>query len=196
MKIIASVPYADNASYDFYEDRMMDGEVEYLYDEIDGYGFSLTHHSTSIYYVPVSKSADFIFIFEVAGQVYHLKGRSGGVMSFKNEKVQTNDLIFSELYKCVQTLIAPVIVKKCIDTFANTGRLSIDTLTITNEGIEKKQFFKSKILPFDQYHRTEISQGRVYIYSTKGKLFYNASTEDINAPLLGYILDILLGREI
>ncbi|MCX6727850.1 MAG: hypothetical protein NTX11_03505 [Candidatus Saccharibacteria bacterium] len=74
MKKIATVPYAPGKSYDFYSDHCVINGEEIEYDQIEGYGYLLTHKSNSVYFIPVANSTSFSFDFDLGGNIFHSVG--------------------------------------------------------------------------------------------------------------------------
>lgn len=194
MKLLAKVPYDVDKSYEFYNDRLVIEEAEYFYKDIDGYGFGLTHSSTSIYLVPVGNSSSYIFRLWIGDKMYGLNKSASNVMLFKNKKQRTIDMIFSELVQCVEAFIAPEVYKKNIDLYFEQGWINLGEITLRDGVLYKKGFFGTKELSLNEYGFTSIQQGTVNIYNSNKKLFYSCSLTEYNAPLIGVFLDALTGR--
>lgn len=195
MEKIATVPYAQGQAYDFYEKGcVIDGE-KIRYDDIKGFGLLLTHKSNSVNLVPISNSTSFSVEFDLGDRIFHFGRSSSNAMLFKSKKQKTIDLVYSEVVKCIEALIAPRVLEKCLHEFKTNGQLKIGDLTITTTKLIKKGMFGSKELPIEEYTDTRVNQGRVSVLNKKGKAFYTVSLSGINAPLIQPIMDILLGIE-
>lgn len=202
MKKVASVPYAVGEAYDFYDDRLIIDGTEILYHEILGYGYLLTHKSTSINLIPAANSTSFnVTLVLNDGQKFKFGRHAGSVMYFKTEKQRTVDLIFSEVIKCIEVLVAPNVYEKLINYLAQDGAsIQIGKLIITKQGLTYKRNWGKKYLYPDEYYGADITQGQVHVWGVdrrKGsKKFFSCTLSYINAPLLPYILNTLFGQEV
>jgi len=191
-KKLAEVPYDTGKSYDFYEDKLLVDYREISYGSIVGYGYLLTHKSNSVNFIPVSNSTTFTIYFDLGGEKFQFGRYANGAMAFKTSKQKTVDLIFSEVYKCLEILIAPLVFEKCLNTLRGAGELKIGGLTISGTELSKKGLFGGvKTLPLSEYETTTIAQGAVKVYGRNKKLFFSCPLSVINAPLTGAILETL-----
>lgn len=194
MKLLAQVPYDTEKSYDFYEDRLVVDGSEFKYEDIDGYGYLLMTKSTSINLIPVGNSTSYSFHIFEGDQEYRYDKSAGNVMLFKNKKQKTINVIFTELVTCVQTFIAPGVFAKNLNLFKEQGWLTLAGLTLSEDTLIKKTMFGQKELHLSEYGQTVIAAGRVKVYNANNKLFYDGSLSEYNAPLMGAILDTLVGK--
>lgn len=194
MKKLAVVPYDIDKSYDFYDDRLIVDGRTIEYDEIQGYGYLLTHKSNSVNLIPVSNSTTFTVYLDLGNEIFQFGRYANGAMSFKTNKQKTIDLIFSEVYKCLEILIAPQVFSKCKDVLRSNGELKIGSLTITRHEIIKKSTFGTKSLPLSEYLQTTVGQGMVKVYGQNNKMFFSCALSVINAPLIGPMLNGLTNK--
>ena len=54
--LVASIPYADGKSIDYYEDRIVFNDKEIFYEDITGYGYLLSTYRHSVNYIPTYNS--------------------------------------------------------------------------------------------------------------------------------------------
>lgn len=194
MERIATVPYAPGQAYDFYEDRLVVNGSEILFEDIDGYSYSLTHSSQSVYLVPVANSASFSINIDVGNKKpFSFGRRASAPMLFKTEKHRTVDIIFAEVVKCLDVLVAPFVLRKLGRELDETSAIHIGNLTISTDGLQTKGFRKVKRLPSGSIGSCKMAQGFVRVSDKNGKQFFSCSMNVINAPLLPDILDALFG---
>jgi hypothetical protein len=187
-KKIASVPYEKNESFDFYEDKMIFDSKEIKYNILEGYGYLLTNGSTNIYGIPASNSTSFDIRFSVGGnKTIEFSKSTTSAMLFKGEKHDVVGLIYIELVKCIEAIIAPYIYQKLWDKLLSGNEIMIGGLTISIDSIRKKSFWGEKEMV--QYGQTIIGGGFVTVKDANGKIFHSSSLCNINAPLLKPILD-------
>ena len=194
MKKLAVVPYDVDKSYDFYDDRLIVDGRTIAYDEIQGYGYLLTHKSNSVNFIPISNSTNFTIYLDLGGETFQFGRYANSAMAIKTKKQKTIDLIFSEVYKCVEILIAPLVFAKCKEVLRNNGELKIGTFTITRHELIKKSLFGSKTLPLSEYGQTTVGQGMVKVFAKNNKLFFSCALSVMNAPIIGPMLDGLTNR--
>jgi hypothetical protein len=195
MEKLAAVPYAPGKSYDFYEDMCVINDEEISYNDIDGFGYLLTHRQNSIYFVPIANSTNFTFNIALGNRNFNFGRSASGLMFFKGQNQKTVDLVFLEVYKCFFHFIAPLVFEKCIHQLRSKHSLKIGNLTISTTGLSKKGMFKEKSIRLSEYSHTTIAGGRIVIHTKDGKQFYSTSLSVINAPLIGDIIDKMLGIE-
>ena len=192
LKLLAQVPFAPEESFDFYEDRLVVNQDEYLYENIEGYGFLLTNKSQSVNFIPIANSTVYeLNIFE-KGQRYTYSKNAGNAMLFKNNKQRTVAVIYVELVKCIDTFIAPHVYQKVIKDYEENEHIVIGGLTLDGDAIIKKGAFgRQKELSLGYYTGTRIEAGQVKICGPGNKIFYQCALSQYNAPLAGPILNTI-----
>lgn len=116
-------------------------------------------------------------------------------MNFKNDKQKTTQLVYEELTKCIDTLLAPTVFRNILNAYIAEGYVTIAELTIDSESLTCKAFFgKTKSLPLEDYSHTNLSQGTVSVYGRNDKLFYSCNLNDYNAPLMSSVIGVISGQ--
>ena len=191
-KPLAVVPYDTGKSYDFFEDKISFENGSIYYKDIRGFGYLLSRTKNSIDFIPTYNSSEYRVKFDIGESKPLVIGKSASAPLFlKTNKQQTINLIFVELVKCIDALIAPSVFVKCMESYRKNGSISIGDLTITEHGIAAKSTFRTKTLLAGDYSGTTAHQGHAYIANSEGKIFKSISLLEINAPLLQPILDTL-----
>lgn len=195
MKKVAVVPYAPGKAYEFYDDRLIVENKVIHYSEIRGYSYILAHKKTSIDLIPAGNSTNFTVYFDIGQKKPFNFGRSAsGLMYFKTDKQRTLDVIFSELVRCIEALIAPDVFRKLVIPVVTENKpLTIGKLTITKAGLTKKTTFGQKNIIASDIGWAGIQQGYAIIKDGRNKAFFSCHLSTMNAPLIPDILNALYG---
>jgi hypothetical protein len=192
-ELLAKVPYKNGGSFDFYDDYLAFDGNEIDYDIIEGYSYHLQNTSQSVYFIPVANYTKMSVSFWVGGnRVVHFNRSASAAMLIKGDRQKTVELVFSELVKCIEALVAPIVVPKWIDRIRRGESLQVGGITISEDSITKKTAFGQKEM--QEYGFYRIVQGSVYLYDPSGKIFTHAALSIINAPILPYLLDEFFGN--
>ena len=108
---------------------------------------------------------------------------------FHSEKQADLDIIFSEIVKITDAVLAQRVLNELYRKVRRGETLDIGGLIIEADSIRKKGIFKEKEL--DEYGTTLIDAGRVFVMDGQEEQFYSMSLGTVNAPLLGSLLNIL-----
>ncbi len=192
MEPLAVIPYSKNKTIDFYEDRFNFKNNEILYESVNGYSYSITHTTGSIYFIPLANSTR--LNLSIDDGTKKLKTFSKEIASgfiYKGKGQLTVETIFSELVHCLNTFIAPIVYKKLVEEIVEYGSANIGNITIQKDSLSTKGLFKEKELSYADYGETIINQGVVYVKSKNGKVFYSCALGVMNAPLLPVLIDTM-----
>jgi len=197
MKKVAIVPYAPGRAYEFYDDRVIIDDTIIHYSEIKGYSYLLSHKKTSIDFIPAGNSTSFTVYFDVGQKKPFHFGRShSSVMYFKTDEQRTLDVIFTELVRCIEALIAPDVFKKLVlPIVAENMPLTIGSLTINQAGLTKKTTFGQKSIYASEIGWAGVHQGFAIVKDSRNKNFFSCSLSTMNAPLIPDILNALYSAE-
>lgn len=190
-EIIASIPYADGKSIDYYADRIIFNNKEIFYDDITGYGYLLSTYRHSINLIPTynSKTVSLSLSTGNDGKPTVFSRKIEMPMWFHSQKQADLDIIFSEIVKITDAVLAQRVINDLYRRVKNGETLDIGGLIIEEDSIRRKGTFKEKEL--EEYGRTYIGAGQVVVEDGRGKQFFSTSLGRINAPLLGSLLDAL-----
>jgi len=197
MKRVAAVPYAPGRAYEFYDDRVIIDDAIIYYSEIIGYSYHLTHKKTSVNLIPAANTTSFRVYFDIGERhPFNFGKSSSSVMYFKSDKQRTLDVIFTELVRCIEALIAPEVFKRLILPIVTENKaLTIGKLTINQFGLSKKTNFGNKSLYASEIGSSSIRQGYAIVSDYQDKNFYTCHLSTMNAPLLPDIINALYGAE-
>ncbi len=190
-ELIASVPYAEGKSIDYYEDRIVFNNKEIFYEDITGYGYLLSTYRHSINYIPTYNSKT------ITLQISTGDDRKAAVFSrkvampsgFHSKKQADLDIIFAEIVKITDAVLAKQILQDLYRRVRHGETLNIGGLTIEENSVRRKGTFKEKEL--EEYGQTLIHAGHVFVMDGQNKQFFSMSLGAVNAPLLGSLLDAL-----
>jgi len=189
--LIASVPYAEGKSIDYYDDRIVFNHTEIFYDDITGYGYLLSTYRSSINMIPISNSKTVSLSISTGDDrkavVFSRKYEMP--MWFHSKKQADLDIIFSEIVKITDAVLAQRVINDLYCRVRKGESLNIGGLIIEENSVRKRGTFKEKEL--EQYGRSYISAGQVFVEDGEGKHFFSVSLGSINAPLLGSLLDAI-----
>ena len=190
-ELIASVPYAEGKSIDYYEDRIVFNNKEIFYEDITGYGYLLSTLHNSINLIPTANSKTVELTISTGNDDKPILFKKKVEMPFwfHSKKQADLDIIFSEIVKITDAVLAQHVVNELYRKVRNGETLDIGGLIIEEDSIRRKGTFKEKEL--DEYGRTLIHAGHVFVMDGQDKQFFSMSLGAINAPLLGSLLDAL-----
>ena len=189
--LVASIPYADGKSIDYYEDRIVFNSKEIFYEDITGYGYLLSTYRHSINLIPTYNSKTVTLSISTGDdrRAAVFSREFAMPMRFHSQKQADLDIIFSEIVKITDTVLAQRVINDLYRSVRGGETLDIGGLIIEEDSVRRKGTFKEKEL--EQYGRSYISAGQVFVEDGEGKQFFSTSLGRINAPLLGSLLDAL-----
>ena len=110
-------------------------------------------------------------------------------MRFHSQNQADLDVIFSEIVKITDAILAQPTVNRLYRSVTSGESLNVGGLIIEEDSLRVKGMFKEKEM--EEYGRTYIHAGYVTVEDARGKQFFSTSLGTINAPLLGSLLDAL-----
>ena len=190
-ELVASVPYAEGKSIDYYEDRIVFNNKEIFYEDITGYGYLLSTYRHSINLIPTYNSKTVTLSISTGDdkRATVFSREFAMPMRFHSQKQADLDVIFSEIVKITDAILAQRVVNELYRKVRNGETLDIGGLIIEEDSIRRKGTFKEKEL--DEYGQTLIHAGHVFVMDGQNKQFFSMSLGAVNAPLLGSLLDAL-----
>lgn len=190
-EILASVPYADGKSIDYYKNRMVFDNKEIFYADITGYGYAISTYHHSINLIPTYNTKSVSLSISTGNDRKPIVfGRTFTMpMRFQSQKQADLDVIFSEIVKITDAFLAQRVIDDLFRKIRNGETLDIGGLIIEEDSIRRKGTFKEKEL--EEYGQTYIRAGYVVVEDGGGRQFFSTSLGTINAPLIGYLLDAL-----
>lgn len=191
--LIASIPYKNGKSIDFYEDRIILKNKEIYYDDISGYSFLLKSFQQSVYFIPIFNVRSVTFCISTGNDKKAVTFLRELLMPlwFHSRKQLDLDVVFSEVFKLSDALIAEHVLNKLMNQISDGESINIGGLIINKEYVKTQGAFKEKKL--QNYGRTYMSEGSVIVEDDQGRMFFSTSLGTINAPLLQPVLDAVKG---
>lgn len=188
-ELIASIPYENGRSIEYYSDRVVFNRNEILYEDITGYGYSLTSYTQSVYLIPTHNSKTVTLSISVGNDNNPVKFSKTVTMpmSFHSKEQEDLSIIFSEIIKITDAILSQSVFNKLHHKILAGEPVNICGLTVEEDSIRRKGMFKEKEL--EQYGRTYTKAGQVIVEDGNGKQFFSTPLGNINAPILGYLLD-------
>ncbi len=190
-ELVASIPYAEGKSIDYYDDRIVFNHKEIFYDDITGYGYLLSTYRHSIDLIPTHNSKTVSLSISTGNDKKPIVFSKTHTMpmGFHSQNQDDLDIIFSEIVKITDALLFRNILNDLYSRVKRGESLNISGLVIEEDSIRKRGMFKEKEL--EEYGQTYIRAGYVIVADGHGKQFFAMSLGAINAPLLGSLLDAL-----
>lgn len=189
--LVASIPYAEGKSIDYYDDHIILKNKAIYYEDITGYGYLLSTYHKSINFIPIANSKTVNLSISTGNdrKAVVFSRKIEMPMYFHSKKQADLDVIFSEIVKITDAVLAQRVLNDLYRKVRNGETLDIGGLIIEEDSIRRKGTFKEKEL--EEYGRTLIHAGQVFVMDGQDKQFFSTSLGRINAPLLGSLLDAL-----
>jgi hypothetical protein len=192
MNPVHFIEYKPGQKYEFYEEFMVVKGHKIDYRDITGYSYMLKYTRNSIYLIPIMNTYSFTAMVVSTGQKPVTLSRSATNPLFLHTQGQrTVQQVFYELSQCLDTLVGPLVIKKCQDSVRHGEEITVGSLVIGRDYLRKRQFRTDKTLPAHEYDRTVIQRGWVKVIQTNGKTFFSCPLSTVNAPLLPALLEHL-----
>lgn len=190
-ELLASIPFAKGKAIEYYTDRVIFNRSEIFYDDITGYSYSLTSFSQSIYFIPAYNSKTVTLSFSLGNDAKPktISIKADMISGFRTQRQADLELIFAEIIRVTDAILAQSVLNKLYSRVHDGESLNIGGLIIEKDSIKRKGMFKEKEL--EQYGRTSMQAGQVVVEDNEGKQFFSTTLGNINAPLLGSLLDAL-----
>lgn len=166
-----------------------------FYRDIIGISYLLTRTTSTVYFVPVSKTSNFEIKIETYDKKYRITSNDLA-FAFRNKNNEEKEQTFAKLMYVLESLIKPYVLINQLQIYSQNKLITVGSLKLDAEGIHKKGIFgKGTVLAWDQYYNSQLSRGAVLIYrkDTKKdyKVFHQLSMIEMNAVILPEILNIL-----
>jgi len=192
-ELLASVPYAQGEAVEFYDDCVVFNSKQLKYKDITGYGYLLLNRSTSVLYIPIFNNRSIALSFSMGddSKPTIFRREITNFLLMHSERQNELNLIFSELVKLTEAIIAPLVYKSLMRAIKTGETVNLAGLRIGKDSVSRSGLFRSKEM--DQYGYTSIGYGQVVVKDGAGNVFFSASLATINAPLVKPILDSLFG---
>lgn len=190
-ELLASIPYEKDKAIEYYDDCIVFNRSKIFYDDIAGYGYSLTSFSQSIYFIPTYNSKTVSLSFSLGNDTKPetISIKAEMAFGFHTQRQADLELIFAEIIRITDVILAQLVLDKLYARVRNGESLNIGGLIIEDNSIRRKGMFKEKEL--EQYGRTYTQAGQVVVEDGDGRRFFSTTLGNINAPLLGFLLDAL-----
>lgn len=169
---------------EFYQGFLVYKGEKILYSDIDGIGYLWTKTSHKVYGIPTGDSHS-----------YYLSLRAKGIKHKITFSGSQNQDIFAKLVAAIDNLVKPFVVINLLLEYIQNGKLEIERITFSPEGISRKKLFgKTNIIPWNHYHSCIASHGTVTLATLTDKGKYNyflIALSSTNAAVLPTVLDFL-----
>jgi hypothetical protein len=192
-ELLATVPYAQGRAVEFYDDCVVFNSKQLNYEDITGYGYLLLNQSTSVFYIPILNSRSIKLAFSTGddSKPTFFQREITNFLLLHSERQNELNLIFSELVKLTEVIIAPLVYENLIKAIRAGETVNIAGLHIGKDSVSRSGTFRSKEM--EQYGYASVGYGQVVVKDGEDKVFFSASLASINAPLIKPILDSLFG---